>query len=133
DLEVLVTEGDPFLLPVVFEHFDRNLVADIEQLGRMVDAAPGEISHMKQSIDPTQINESTVVGDVLHGSANFGILLQHFQRERFPASLLAFKYELARQNNVASLAIQFDDPAFDFFAPERVEIFDGAHIDLGSR
>ena len=38
----------------------------------------------------------------------------------------------ARQNDVAALAVEFDDAAFDFFAPQRVEILDRPNIDLRS-
>ena len=77
--ELLITKRDAFLLAIVFEDLDGDFVADIEQFGWMVHAAPGQIRDVKQSIDTTQIDKHAVIGDVLHDSADFGIFLQRLQ------------------------------------------------------
>ena len=61
---------------------------------------------------------------------NFGAFLQGLERERLLACMLGFENELAGQNDVATLAIELDDAAFDFFSSERVEIFDRPNVDL---
>ena len=121
-LQLLVAERNAFLLAVVLENLDGDLVADIEQFRRMVDAAPGKIGHMKQAVDSAEIDEHAVVGDVLDGSPNFRIFPQNFKSESLSARVLALDNTLARQHDVAPLAVQLDDAAFDFFALQRVEI-----------
>jgi hypothetical protein len=44
-------------------HLDR--LADRQNLGRMVDAAPRDVGDVQQAVDAAQIDERTVVGDVL--------------------------------------------------------------------
>ena len=84
----------------------------------MIHAAPGEIRDVKQSVDTAEIDKHAVVGDVLHDTANVSIFLQHFQREGFLPCLLVLQDELARKNNVAPLAVQLDDAAFDLFTSQ---------------
>ena len=41
-------------------------LADGQHLGRMVDAAPGDVGDMQQAVDAAEIDEGAVIGDVLH-------------------------------------------------------------------
>src|SRR5262249_38166634 len=99
----------------------------------MIHPAPGKISHMKQTVDSAKIDKHAIVGNILHDASNFGIFPQHFEREGLLSLLLSLEHEFARKNNVAALAIEFDDAAFDFFSLQRIEIFYGANIDLRAR
>src|SRR5690606_7053783 len=64
-LELLHAERDAvgFLVDADDLHLDR--LADVENLGRMVDAAPCHVGHVQQAVDAAEVDERTVVGDVL--------------------------------------------------------------------
>ena len=64
-LQLLVAERNAFLLAVVLEHLDGDLVADLEQLRRMVDAAPRKIGDVQKAVNSAEVDEDAVVGDVL--------------------------------------------------------------------
>ncbi len=60
----------------------------------MVHTAPGKIRHVQQSVDSAEINKHSIIGNVLHDPADFGVLFQHLQRESFLAGLLVFENNL---------------------------------------
>ena len=64
-LQLLVSERNAFLLAIVLENLDGDLVADLEQFRRVIDAAPGKIRHVQQAVDAAEVDEHAVVGDVL--------------------------------------------------------------------
>src|SRR5215475_4865930 len=57
-------------LVIDLDDLDLHLLADVEHFGRMIDAAPGDVGHVQQSVDAAEINERTVVGDVLHDAVD---------------------------------------------------------------
>ena len=71
-LQLLQSDGDALLLAFRpnLEHFHFDRLADREHVGRLVDAAPGNVAHMQQRIDSAQIDEGAVVGKAAHGAAH---------------------------------------------------------------
>src|SRR5262245_1586418 len=65
-LQLLHAERDAVGLVVDLDDIDLHLLADIEDLVRMVDAPPGNVGDMQQAVDAAEIDERAVVGDVLH-------------------------------------------------------------------
>src|SRR4030095_480493 len=99
----------------------------------MIHSAPGKIRHMKQPVNSTQIDHHTVLGNILDDAPDFGIFLQHLEREGLLPLLLCLEHYFSRKDNVAALAIQFDNAALDLFAPERIEILNRTNINLRAR
>ncbi len=64
-LPLLVAEGNALGLAVELEHDDVDLVTDVEVLRGVVDPAPGDVGDVQQAVDAAEIDEHTVVGDVL--------------------------------------------------------------------
>jgi hypothetical protein len=62
---LLEAEGDALLLAIDVEHDDIDFLADLEHLGRMVDAAPGHVGDVQQAVHAVEVDERTEVGDVL--------------------------------------------------------------------
>src|SRR5206468_7807352 len=77
--------------------------------------------------------EHTIIGNVLHRTTDFGIFAEHLERIRFLARLLGFQDKLTGKNNVAAFAVELDNPAFDLFAPQRIEILYRPNINLRTR
>ena len=67
--ELLVAERDALGRRVVLEHDHVDLVVDLEQLGRMADAAPRHVGDVQQAVDAAEVDERAVVGDVLDDAA----------------------------------------------------------------
>ena len=62
---LLEAKRHPLGVGVVLEDFDGDLVAHLEHLGRMVDAAPAHVGDVKEPVDAAEVDERTVLGDVL--------------------------------------------------------------------
>src|SRR2546428_738142 len=63
---LLVAERDALRLRIELQDHDVNLVANVEIFGRVIDAAPRDIGDVEQAVDATEVDEHTVVRDVLH-------------------------------------------------------------------
>src|SRR6185295_12811579 len=59
------TERNTMRLVVDLDDFHLHLLPDIEHFGRVIDAAPRDIGDVQQTVDAAQIDERTVIGDVL--------------------------------------------------------------------
>src|SRR5690554_1060703 len=118
---------------VVLEDLDRDLVADREELGRMVDAAPAHVGDVKETIDPAEIDKGAVLGDVLDGSGHDLTLLEVLEGLLLEAIALTLKKDAARKDDVAALLIEFDDLELEGLSDELIEVTDRAKIDLRAR
>ena len=65
-LELLHAERDALGLRVEADDLHLDVLADIQRLGRMVDAPPGDVGDVQQAVDAAEIDEGAVIGDVLH-------------------------------------------------------------------
>src|SRR5215471_3970899 len=63
--QLLHAERDAVRLVVDLDDLDLHGLADAEHLGRMVDAAPRDVGDVQKAVDAAEINECTVIGDVL--------------------------------------------------------------------
>jgi len=77
----------------------------VRNFGRVVDPAPGDIGDVQQAVDAAEINERTVIGDVLDDAVDdltfFEILHQFLAL--FGAGL--FQHRAARHHDIAAAAI----------------------------
>src|ERR1043165_615573 len=65
-LQLLHAERDAVGLVVDLDDLDRDLLADVEHFGRVVDAPPRDVGDMQEAVDAAEIHEGAIVGDVLH-------------------------------------------------------------------
>lgn len=132
-LELLHAERDAvrFLVDADDLHLDR--LADVEDLGRMVDAAPCHVGDMQQAVDAAEVDERTVVGDVLdHAFDNLTLFeVLHDFRTLFGAAFL--KNGAARHDDVAAAAIHLQDLEGLRVVHQRGDVADRADIDLAAR
>ena len=59
--ELLQTERHAVAFTVVLEDLDLDLVADVDHLGGVADAAPGHVGDVQQAVDSAEIDERAVV------------------------------------------------------------------------
>src|SRR5690606_13793931 len=108
-LELLHAQRDTlaFLVDLDDLHLDR--LADSENLGRMVDAAPCNVGDVQETVDTTEIDEGAVFGDVLDDAVHnlaFGEVLNDL------GALLGavlFKNRAAGNDDIAPAAIHLED------------------------
>ena len=63
--KLLETESDSLLLLIEIENNNLNLLIELNNLFRIVYAAPREVCDMDKTVNATEVNEYTIVSDVL--------------------------------------------------------------------
>ena len=130
--QLLEPQGYPFLLPVEGEHLDTNLLSLGKMVGGARDAAPGNVRHMQQTIDAAQVNEETVVGNVLDHPFDDLPLFNVLKRLQFFDLPLLFQDGSARQDHIVSLPIILQDIELKGLADIPVKVSNRADIHLGA-
>src|SRR6202022_2051852 len=74
--QLLHAERDTVGLVVYLDDLDLDGLADGEHLGRVIDPPPGDIGDVQQAVDAAEINERTVIGDVLDDAVDDLALFQ---------------------------------------------------------
>ena len=63
--QLLVSERNLFLFAVELQNLDLDVFADLETVGRILQSSPRHVGHVQQSVDAADVDERTVLGEVL--------------------------------------------------------------------
>src|SRR5690606_7111076 len=132
-LELLHAERDAvgFLVDADDLHLDR--LTDVEDFGRMVDAAPCHVGDVQQTVDAAEVNERTVVGDVLDDAFNDLTFFEVLDDFRTLLGTALFEHGAARHDDVATTAIHLEDLEGLCVVHQRGDVADRADVDLRTR
>src|SRR4029079_4427013 len=132
-LRLLQAERDALALTIDVEHLHLHLLADLEQLGRMVHVAPGELGDVDEPVDPLEVDEGAEVDDV-GDRAGDDVAGRKSDEDRL-AHLLALFLEnrAAREDHVVAAAVELDHLAAQRLAHELVEILNPPDVHQGRR
>jgi hypothetical protein len=130
---LLEAERDALRLRVVLEDLDGDLVADVEDLGRVVDPAPAHVGDVEEAIDAAEVHERAVLGDVLDDARDDHALFEVLERPCLELVALLLEEHAAREHDVAALLVELDDLEVEGLAEELVEVADGAEVHLAAR
>ena len=125
---LLVAERDALALAIEAQDDHVDLVADLEVLRGMADPAPRDVGDVQQAVEPAEVDEHSVVGDVLDHAADQLALFEDRHGLFLDLALLLFEDGLARQHDVGAAAVEGDDPRLDllsevvFEAPVRQQV-----------
>ena len=126
--QLLQAEADAVALAVELEHADVHLLADFHHLGRMAHALPCHVGDVQQAVDAAEVDERTVIGEVLDHALDDRAFLQAFQQLLALLGELGLDDGAARNDHVVALAIQLDDLELEFLALEVDRIADRTHV-----
>ena len=131
-LELLHAQGDALRLRIEPDHLHLHRLADMQGLGRMIDAPPGDVRDVQQTVDAAEIDEGAVVGQVLHHALQHLAFLQagHELGAGFRAALL--EHGAARHHDVAAGAIHLEDLERLRRAHQRADVAHRADVDLAA-
>ena len=131
--ELLHAKRNTLGFRVDLDDLDFNFLTNFHNLARMVDALPAHVRDVQQAIDAAEINERTVIGDVLDDTlAN--VAFRHVGNDfcaLFGAAL--FEDGAAGNNDVATCAVQLEDLEGLNFAHERAYVANRADVHLAAR
>ena len=108
-------------------------LADGQHLGRMIDAAPGDVGDMQQAVDAAEIHEGAVVGDVLDDAVDD---LPLFEVGDDLVTLLGaalLEHGAARDDDIAAAAIHLQDVERLRHVHQRADVADRTDVDLAAR
>src|SRR5207237_8480810 len=103
--ELLHAERDALRLRVEANDLDLDGLADIQRLGGMIDAAPGDVGDVQQAVDPAEIDEGAVIGDVLDDAGEDLALLEAGDQLRALLGPALLEHGAARDGGVAARAL----------------------------
>src|SRR5436190_6891380 len=131
--QLLHAERDAVGLVVDLDDLDLHGLADGEHLGRVIDPPPGDIGDVQEAVDAAEINERTVIGDVLDHAVDHLALFEVLHQ--FLALLGAGLLEnrAARHHDVAAAAIHLEDLERLRVVHQRSDVADRTDIDLRTR
>ncbi|KIU01240.1 hypothetical protein QU38_02400, partial [Staphylococcus aureus] len=105
-------------------------VADAQHLGRVVDALVAEIGDVEQAVDAAQVDERTVIGDVLDDAVDDLARGQALDEARTLLGAGLFEHGAARHDDVAALAVHLEDLEGLRDVHQRRDVAHGADVDL---
>ncbi len=108
-LELLHAEADALGLRVEADDLHLDLLADLQRLGRVVDAPPGDVGDVQQAVDAAEIDEGAVVGDVLDHAVEDLAFLEALDQLGALLGAGLLQHGAARDDDVAARAVHLED------------------------
>ena len=128
-LRRLQRQGDTLAVHVDVEHLDGDLLADLDDLGRVVDVLPGQLGDVDETVDAAEVHERTEVDDRGHDAGADLALLELLEERRAHLGLGLLEPGTARQDHVVAVLVELDDLGLDLLADVRLEVADATHLD----
>ena len=125
----LERQRDALAVHVDVEHLDGDLVADLDDLGRVVDVLPGQLGDVHQAVDAAEVHERTEVDDRGHDALADLALLQLGQEALAHLGLGLLEPGAAGQHDVVAVLVELDDLGLELLADVRLEVAHAAHLD----
>ena len=85
----LERQGDTLAVHVDVEHLDGDPVADLDDLGRVVDVLPGQLGDVDKTVDAAEVHERTEVDDGGHDTGADLALAELLEERRAPRTASA--------------------------------------------
>jgi hypothetical protein len=111
--QLLESQRHALTFAVEFQDPHVDFFADLDHFGRMLDALPGHVGDVQQSIDAAQIHECAVIGEVLDHTLDRRTFLQIVQQRGALGAVFLFDDRAARDHHVVALLIELDDLEFE--------------------
>ena len=106
----------------------------IEQhLGRVVDAAPRDVGDVQQAVDAAEVNERTVIGDVLDHAVDDLTLFEVLHQLLTLLGAGLFENRAAGDDDVAAAAVHLEDLERLRVVHQRRDVADRTDVDLRAR
>ena len=128
--ELLQTQSDALLLLVEVEDNNIDLLVELDNLLRIVDAAPAQVGDMDESVHTAQVDEYAVRGDVLHGTLQDLALLQLRDNLLLLSLELLLDESLVRNDHIAELLVDLHHLELHRLTNELVVVAYGMNVNL---
>src|SRR6478735_4658445 len=130
-LRSLERQGNALAVQVHLEDLDGDFLANLDNLGRVVDVLPGQLGNVNQAVYAAQVHEGTEVDDGGNDAGTDLALFQLVEERGADLGLGLLEPCTAGQHNVVAVLVQLDDLGFDLLTDVRSEVAHTAHLDEG--
>ncbi|EGJ78183.1 putative 30S ribosomal protein S1 [Streptomyces sp. Tu6071] len=132
-LRRLERQGDTLAVHVHVENLDGDFLADLDNLGGVVDVLPGQLGDVHEAVHATQVHEGTEVDDGGDDAGADLTLLEGREEGLAHLGLGLLQPGTAGQDHVVAVLVQLDDLRLELLAHVGLEVADAAHLDQGGR
>ncbi len=126
-------QADARTLAVELEDAHVDLVADLDDFRRMLDALPRHVGDVQQAVDAAEVHERTVVGEVLDRALDDRAFLQVVHERAALGGELLLDDRTTRNDNVIALLVELDDLELERLVLEIGRVAHRAHVDERAR
>ncbi len=131
--ELLHAQGDALGVAVDADDLHLHRVADVDHLARVADALVGNVGDVEQAVDPAQIDEGAVIGDVLDHAVDHLPFRERLDQARALLGAGLFQDGAAGDDDVAAAAVHLQDLEGLGEVHQRADVADRADVDLAPR
>ena len=132
-LRGLQRQGDALAVQVDVENLDGDLLADLDDLARVVDVLPGQLRHVHEPVDAAEVDERAEVDDGRDDTGAHGALDELVQELAAHLGLGLLQPGATGQHDVVAVLVQLDDLGFERLADVGLQIANAAHLDQRRR
>ena len=129
-LRLLQPQGDPAALAVEADDLHLQEVPHLAQVARMPDLAVAHVRHVHQAVEPPQVHEDAVVGDVLDPGLDRVAFLDMVEDPLAEDVPLLLEVRPAGDDHVRLLAGELEDLELALDADDRVVVPHRPQVDL---
>ena len=104
-----------------------------EHFGRVIDPAPGDVGDVQQAVDAAEIDERTVIGDVLDHAVDHLALFELLDDFRTLLGAALFEDGTTRDDDIAAALVHLEDLEGLRHVHQRPDIADRTDVDLRTR
>ena len=127
----LERQGHALAVEVDVQDLNRDLVADLDDLGGVVDVLPGQLGDVDQTVDATQVHEGTEVDDGGHDTGADLPLLQGLQEVGADLGLGLLEPGATGEDHVVAVLVQLNDLRLELAAHVGLEVANATHLHQG--
>ena len=128
-LRRLERQRDALAVQVDVEDLDGDLLADLDDLGRVVDVLPGQLGDVHETVDAAEVDERTEVDDRGHDTGADLALGELVEELAADLGLGLLEPRAAREDDVVAVLVQLDDLGLERLAHVGLQVADAAHLD----
>ncbi len=130
---LLQPQGDSLLTGIELQNLNGNLLSDLNYGGRMRHVAVTQIAHVKEAVNSTQVDKSTVISEVFHYSSYDGTFGYVLQRCGFSRCCFFFEENAPGHDSIVPAAVQLQNAYRKLLTDVRIKIVDRAWFQLRTR
>ena len=131
-VELLHAKRDALRIGIDADDLHLHMLADGQYVAWMIDALPGDVGHMQETVDTAQIDERAVVGNIFDDAVNNLALGKILNKLGALLGAGLFHDGAARHDDIAAATIHFQDLEGLAHMHQGTDVADRADIDLAA-